>query len=147
MHATRLPPPSPRPSHSRAFPVPHDFLRIFFSPDLNNATVGDTPIIKINKLAPEGITMYAKAEFFNPCSSVKDRCVVPLRPLDGCPPSETTPKPPTPRFLFFRGSRAGWVGLIDVFAAFAQDWSWISRANIVTPHHHVVSPPRPPPCA
>lgn len=35
--------------------------------------VGDTPVIKINKLAPEGITMYVKAEFFNPCSSVKDR--------------------------------------------------------------------------
>jgi hypothetical protein len=38
-------------------------------------TIGSTPIIKINKLAPEGVTMYAKAEFFNPCSSVKDRCV------------------------------------------------------------------------
>ena len=24
-------------------------------------------------IAPEGVTMYAKAEFFNPCSSVKDR--------------------------------------------------------------------------
>ena len=42
-------------------------------PQKTNKTVGDTPIIKINKMAPEGITMYAKAEFFNPCSSVKDR--------------------------------------------------------------------------
>lgn len=41
-------------------------------------TIGDTPIVKINRLAPEGVTMYAKAEFFNPCSSVKDR-YVPVR--------------------------------------------------------------------
>ncbi len=40
-----------------------------------NKTVGDTQIIKIKKMAPEGINMYAKAEFFNPCSSVKDRYV------------------------------------------------------------------------
>ena len=38
-------------------------------------TIGYTPIVKINRLAPEGVTMYAKAEFFNPCSSVKDRYV------------------------------------------------------------------------
>ena len=36
-------------------------------------TIGSTPIIKINRLAPEGVEIYAKAEFFNPCSSVKDR--------------------------------------------------------------------------
>ncbi|WP_374601821.1 cysteine synthase A [Arenimonas sp.] len=36
-------------------------------------TVGDTPIVRINRLAPEGVTMYAKLEFFNPMSSVKDR--------------------------------------------------------------------------
>ncbi len=36
-------------------------------------TVGDTPIVRINRLAPEGIAMYAKLEFFNPMSSVKDR--------------------------------------------------------------------------
>ena len=41
-------------------------------------TIGQTPIVKINRLAPEGVTMYAKAEFFNPCSSVKDR-YVPVR--------------------------------------------------------------------
>ena len=39
-------------------------------------TVGDTPVIKINRLAPEGIDMYVKAEFFNPLSSVKDRLAV-----------------------------------------------------------------------
>ncbi len=36
-------------------------------------TIGNTPIIKINRLAPENINMYVKAEFFNPLSSVKDR--------------------------------------------------------------------------
>lgn len=35
--------------------------------------IGKTPIVKINKLSPEGRTIYAKCEFFNPLSSVKDR--------------------------------------------------------------------------
>jgi cysteine synthase A len=37
------------------------------------AAIGNTPIIKINKLAPESINMYVKAEGFNPMGSVKDR--------------------------------------------------------------------------
>jgi cysteine synthase A len=36
-------------------------------------TVGNTPIVRINKLAPSHVTMYVKAEAFNPMSSVKDR--------------------------------------------------------------------------
>ena len=36
-------------------------------------TVGNTPIIRINKLAPPNVTMYVKVEAFNPMSSVKDR--------------------------------------------------------------------------
>ena len=36
-------------------------------------TVGDTPIVKINKLAPDHVTMWAKIEAFNPLGSVKDR--------------------------------------------------------------------------
>lgn len=36
-------------------------------------TVGDTPSIRINNLAPSHATIYVKAEFFNPASSVKDR--------------------------------------------------------------------------
>jgi cysteine synthase A len=36
-------------------------------------TVGKTPIIRINKLAPAGIDMYVKVEAFNPLGSVKDR--------------------------------------------------------------------------
>jgi cysteine synthase len=36
-------------------------------------TVGDTPAIRVNHLAPEGVRLYVKAEFFNPAASVKDR--------------------------------------------------------------------------
>ena len=36
-------------------------------------TIGDTPIVRINRLAPEGVTMWAKLEAFNPLGSVKDR--------------------------------------------------------------------------
>ena len=36
-------------------------------------TIGDTPAIRVNNLGVEGRTIYVKAEFFNPASSVKDR--------------------------------------------------------------------------
>ena len=36
-------------------------------------TVGDTPCIRINRIAPEGVEVYVKAEAFNPAGSVKDR--------------------------------------------------------------------------
>lgn len=36
-------------------------------------TVGDTPVIRVNNLAPAGVRLYVKAEFFNPAASVKDR--------------------------------------------------------------------------
>jgi len=36
-------------------------------------TVGRTPVVKINKLAPAGINLYVKIEAFNPLGSVKDR--------------------------------------------------------------------------
>lgn len=39
-------------------------------------TIGQTPVIRINKLAPEGVELYAKAEYFNPLSSVKDRLAI-----------------------------------------------------------------------
>lgn len=40
-------------------------------------TVGNTPCVKINdRLCPAGRTIYAKCEFFNPASSVKDRLAV-----------------------------------------------------------------------
>ena len=36
-------------------------------------TIGDTPVVKINRLAPEHVTLYVKIESFNPMASVKDR--------------------------------------------------------------------------
>jgi cysteine synthase A len=39
-------------------------------------TIGDTPCIRVNSLAPEGVTIYVKAEFFNPAASVKDRLAI-----------------------------------------------------------------------
>jgi cysteine synthase A len=36
-------------------------------------TVGNTPVIRINRLAPEGVDLYVKVEAFNPLGSVKDR--------------------------------------------------------------------------
>ena len=36
-------------------------------------TVGDTPLVKLNKLGPEGVNVWVKVEAFNPMGSVKDR--------------------------------------------------------------------------
>jgi len=39
-------------------------------------TIGNTPCVKINSLAPAGVDIYVKAEFFNPAGSVKDRLAI-----------------------------------------------------------------------
>ncbi|KAF1705698.1 cysteine synthase A [Pseudoxanthomonas suwonensis] len=36
-------------------------------------TIGRTPVVRLNRIAPEGIELYAKVEAFNPAGSVKDR--------------------------------------------------------------------------
>ena len=36
-------------------------------------TIGGTPIVKLNHIAPKHVTLYAKVESFNPGGSVKDR--------------------------------------------------------------------------
>ena len=36
-------------------------------------TIGNTPIVRLNRLAPEGVDVYVKVESFNPMASVKDR--------------------------------------------------------------------------
>jgi cysteine synthase A len=36
-------------------------------------TIGNTPVIRINKLGPKGVNLYVKVESFNPMGSVKDR--------------------------------------------------------------------------
>jgi cysteine synthase A len=39
-------------------------------------TIGRTPIVRLQRLAPQNVTMYVKCEFFNPASSVKDRLAI-----------------------------------------------------------------------
>ena len=36
-------------------------------------TIGNTPVVKINNLAPDNVNLYVKIESFNPMASVKDR--------------------------------------------------------------------------
>ncbi len=36
-------------------------------------TIGNTPVVRINKLAPKHVNLYVKIEAFNPLGSVKDR--------------------------------------------------------------------------
>jgi cysteine synthase A len=36
-------------------------------------TIGNTPVVKLNRLAPPGVNVYVKVESFNPMGSVKDR--------------------------------------------------------------------------
>src|SRR5690606_24106127 len=36
-------------------------------------TIGNTPLVKLNRLAPPGVNVYVKIEAFNPMASVKDR--------------------------------------------------------------------------
>ncbi len=37
------------------------------------ATIGNTPLVRLNRLAPPGVNVYVKIEAFNPMGSVKDR--------------------------------------------------------------------------
>ena len=39
-------------------------------------TIGNTPVVRINRLGPSHVTMYVKCEAFNPLSSVKDRLAI-----------------------------------------------------------------------
>src|ERR671926_1701400 len=39
-------------------------------------TIGNTPVVRINRLAPAHVTIYVKLEAFNPMSSVKDRLAI-----------------------------------------------------------------------
>ncbi|MDT8408948.1 MAG: cysteine synthase A [Wenzhouxiangellaceae bacterium] len=39
-------------------------------------TIGNTPVVRINKLAPSHVDLFVKIEFFNPMASVKDRLAI-----------------------------------------------------------------------
>jgi cysteine synthase A len=41
-------------------------------------TIGNTPVVRINRLAPPDTTIYVKIEAFNPMGSVKDRLAIAL---------------------------------------------------------------------
>lgn len=36
-------------------------------------TIGNTPVVRLHRMAPKGVTVYVKVEAFNPIGSVKDR--------------------------------------------------------------------------
>src|SRR2546430_8265315 len=63
-------------------------------------TIGKTPIVGIQRLAPPHVTPYVKWEFFNPAASVKDRLAIAIiedaeqsRPLKpGQTGGEATPR-------------------------------------------------------
>ncbi len=37
------------------------------------STIGNTPIVRLNRIGPAHVDLYAKVESFNPGASVKDR--------------------------------------------------------------------------
>ena len=39
-------------------------------------TIGNTPIVRLNRMAPDHVVMYVKVEAFNPLASVKDRLAI-----------------------------------------------------------------------
>lgn len=39
-------------------------------------TIGNTPVVRLNRMAPANIEMFAKVESFNPLASVKDRLAI-----------------------------------------------------------------------
>jgi cysteine synthase A len=39
-------------------------------------TIGNTPVVRVNRLAPPGVNLFVKSEAFNPLGSVKDRLAI-----------------------------------------------------------------------
>ncbi len=39
-------------------------------------TIGNTPVVRLNRIAPEHVDLFVKVEYFNPASSVKDRLAI-----------------------------------------------------------------------
>ena len=36
-------------------------------------TIGETPVVRLNRMSPKNVEIYVKVESFNPLASVKDR--------------------------------------------------------------------------
>jgi cysteine synthase A len=51
----------------QGFPMIHDSIL---------GTIGRTPVVRLNRIAPANVTLYAKVEAFNPGGSVKDRLAI-----------------------------------------------------------------------
>src|ERR671922_2772593 len=62
---------SPRAHSTRHDPQPRCEAMAKFANILE--TIGNTPVVKVGKLAPAGIDLFVKIEAFNPLGSVKDR--------------------------------------------------------------------------
>src|SRR5690606_13265003 len=52
-------------------PTPQDITSLHH--DAITATIGNTPIVRLNRIGPDHVQLYAKVESFNPGASVKDR--------------------------------------------------------------------------
>ena len=39
-------------------------------------TIGNTPVVKLHRVAPKHVDFYVKVEAFNPAGSVKDRLAI-----------------------------------------------------------------------
>src|SRR4030088_2634977 len=63
---------------TQTVPIPHQRPAATHMTKFANIleTVGKTPVVKINKLAPPNVNLYVKIEAFNPLSSVKDRLAI-----------------------------------------------------------------------
>src|SRR4249919_788540 len=62
--------------NDRCLPRPHSFPEYADPMTIYNSildTIGSTPIVKLHRIAPKHVTLYAKNEAFNPGGSVKDR--------------------------------------------------------------------------
>jgi len=60
----------PSPSHPHLL---YSSLELFMIYDSILDTIGNTPVVKLHRLAPKNVELYVKVEAFNPAGSVKDR--------------------------------------------------------------------------
>jgi UrcA family protein len=65
------PPELPRTGNAQLEKIPEELAMARYANILE--TIGNTPLVKLNKLAPPGVNVYVKVESFNPMGSVKDR--------------------------------------------------------------------------
>ncbi len=76
LHNLPLPNPMPENDMNISAPLPTQMpqgLRTTRHYDSILDTIGNTPVVRLSRLAPEGVELYAKLEAFNPLGSVKDR--------------------------------------------------------------------------